>query len=71
MARVAAIATHAVATTDLPGLESGARVETPDGPVAVERIRPGMTVLADDGSRRMSCAGPTRAIACASAGPRR
>jgi hypothetical protein len=33
LARVAAIATHAVATTDLPGLETGARVDTPDGPV--------------------------------------
>jgi hypothetical protein len=49
MARVAAIATHAVATTDLPGLESGARVETPQGPVAVEQIMPGMLVLSDTG----------------------
>jgi hypothetical protein len=49
LAGVAAIATHAVATTDLPGLETGAQVDTPDGPTPVERIRPGTTVLADDG----------------------
>lgn len=50
MARVAAIATHAVPKTDLPGLESGARVETPDGPVPVEQIKPGMFVLTDSGA---------------------
>lgn len=49
LASNAAIATHAVPTTDLPGLETGARVATPDGPVAVERIRPGMRVTGDDG----------------------
>jgi hypothetical protein len=48
-ASVAAIATHAVAATDLPGLETGARVDTPDGPVPVERIRAGMKVIGDDG----------------------
>jgi hypothetical protein len=49
MASVVAIATHSVSTTDLPGLETGARVETPDGPVPVETIGVGMTVIADDG----------------------
>jgi hypothetical protein len=40
-------------TTDLPGLESGAQVETPDGPTPVERIRPGTTVLSDDGEEHV------------------
>jgi hypothetical protein len=49
LAGIAAIATHAVAPADLPGLESGALVDTPNGPTPVDRIRPGTTVLADDG----------------------
>lgn len=48
MASMAAIATHAVPTTDLPGLETGARVETTDGPLPVEQIRAGMRVIAGD-----------------------
>ncbi len=49
MASVAAIATHAVPTTDLPGLETGARVETPNGPIPIERVKAGMMVTAGDG----------------------
>lgn len=53
IASVAAIATHAVPSTDLPGLESGARVETTKGPLPVERIKPGMSVVTDDGAPRV------------------
>jgi hypothetical protein len=53
MARVAAIATHVLPTTDLPGLESGARIETPEGPMLVEDIRPGMVVLTDTGAEHV------------------
>ncbi len=50
MARMVGIATHALTTTDLPGLESGAMVGTPDGPVPVEHITQGSRVTAEDGS---------------------
>jgi len=50
MAGVAAIATHAVPPMDLPGLESGAKVETPNGPLPIEAIEPGMTVLSNEGA---------------------
>lgn len=48
VAHAAAVATHAIPATDLPGLESGAMVETSEGPLPVERIVPGMTVLDND-----------------------
>jgi len=50
LARVAAIATHVVPASDLPGLESGARVATPEGDLPVEDIRPGMRVFGADGA---------------------
>jgi hypothetical protein len=49
-AHVAAVATHAIPVTDIPGIESGARVATPLGDVPIERIEPGMEVLAHDGT---------------------
>ncbi|MDG4647076.1 Hint domain-containing protein [Roseibacterium sp. SDUM158017] len=50
IANVAAVATHPVPATDLPGIGSGARIATPDGNMPVEQIAPGMTVLGDDGT---------------------
>jgi hypothetical protein len=52
------------------GWKAGRRWTRRTVPTPVERIRPGTTVLADDGES-MSCAGSTRAIACASGARRR
>lgn len=49
-ANVAAVASHALPPTDLPGIEGGALVATPEGEVPVERIVPGMSVLGHDGA---------------------
>ncbi len=65
-AHVAAIATHPLRAPGLPGIADGARLVTPDGPVAVDGIRPGMRVCAADGrvhtvrwidAREMLCLG--------------
>lgn len=53
MADHAAIATHPVPPGHLPGIESGACVRTPEGPVAVEDLRSGMTILCGDGRRHV------------------
>jgi len=52
IATVAAIATHAVAASDMPGLASGARVLTDKGPVAVEYLKAGDRVIGRDGTPR-------------------
>lgn len=64
VAHVAAVATHAVPAADLPGLESGALVETPDGAVPVEGIGPGATVLGHDGTAHVVRWADTRERLC-------
>jgi hypothetical protein len=49
-ANVAAVASHALPSTDLPGIESGAMIATPEGDVPVEKIAPGMAVIGHDGA---------------------
>jgi hypothetical protein len=70
-AHVAAIATHPLRSSHLPGIADGARILTPEGQVAVETLRPGMQVCAPDGSahtirwieaRDMVCLGQTAPI---------
>jgi hypothetical protein len=52
LAVVAAIATHAVPATDLPGLCAGTRVLTDEGVVPVERLAPGHRLIGRDGAAR-------------------
>jgi len=46
---IAAIAPFGIGPTDMPGLESGTQVLTPDGPAAVETLRRGSKVITTEG----------------------
>ncbi len=49
IAHVAAVASSAVPAADLPGVESGALVDTPEGPRPVDVLRPGDLILDAEG----------------------
>ncbi len=51
----------------VPCFVAGARIATPDGPVPVERLRPGDLVLTPDGPRRLRWAGRRRCDGAAAA----